>query len=52
QRKTAVKACRSIRSFLRENVVSYDVCKYWFKRFIVNVQIALENVARKNCKSY
>lgn len=33
QGKTAAKACESICSFLGEEVVSYDVCAFWFRRF-------------------
>lgn len=31
--KNAAKAFESIRSFLGEDAVSYDICKFWFKRF-------------------
>ncbi|KOC66074.1 hypothetical protein WH47_01447 [Habropoda laboriosa] len=42
QGKTAAVVCKSVCSFLGKNIVLT----------IVNVQVALENVVTKNCKSY
>ncbi|XP_015110101.1 uncharacterized protein LOC107036574 isoform X3 [Diachasma alloeum] len=33
QGKKAIEACDSICSTLGSNIVSYDTCKYWYKRF-------------------
>ena len=33
QGKKAIEACHSICSTLGKDIVSYDVCKYWYKRF-------------------
>lgn len=31
--KNIAKVCVSIWSFLEENIVSYNMCKYWFGHF-------------------
>ena len=33
QGKKAIEACNSICSTFGKDIVSYDVCKYWYKRF-------------------